>query len=260
MPPRRTTGIISEGNASPGDPRQLAQRHGLLDGEVLPARGDGDDDHLAERHQQAGDDAAEEEEADRGVGDERVEHHRDRGRDDRADHRRDGRHRRRVARRVAAVAGHHDLHHAARAGRIGDGRARHAGEDDALQDVDLREPAAEAADERVAEGHQPVGHAADVHELGREDEQRHREDDVVRVHAVEQLLGGRAHVLACEQQVEDRARDHRMADRQAEKGERGDRDEREREGACEVHTPELALVGSNSSGATPRKACQASQR
>ena len=60
------------------------------------------------------------------------------------------------------------------AGGIGDGRAGHAGEDDALQDVDLGEAAAEAADQRVAERHEPVGHAADVHELGGQDEQRHR--------------------------------------------------------------------------------------
>ena len=60
------------------------------------------------------------------------------------------------------------------AGGIGDGRAGHAGEDDALQDVDLGEAAAEAADQGVAERQEAVGHAADVHELGGQDEQRHR--------------------------------------------------------------------------------------
>ena len=162
-------------------------------------------------------------------------------------------------RRIPSVAGHHGLHHAARAGGIGDGRTGHAGEDDALQDVDLGEAAAEAAHQGVAERHEAVGHAADVHELGGQDEQRYREDDVVGVHAVEQLLCGRSHVQPRQEQVQDRAGDHRMADRQPEKGEGGDRDERDREGACQVHTPELALVGSNSSGATPRMACQAIQ-
>ena len=52
------------------------------------------------------------------------------------------------ARRVLAVRGHHRLHHLAGAGGVGDGRARHAGEDDALHDVDLGEAAAEAADQR----------------------------------------------------------------------------------------------------------------
>ena len=83
-------------------------------------------------------------------------------------------------------------------------------------DVDLRQAAPEAADHGVAEVEQPLGHGADVHELGGEDEQRHREDDVVRVHAVEQLLGGGAHVEAGEQQIEDRAGDHGVADRQAQ--------------------------------------------
>ena len=35
----------------------------------------------------------------------------------------------------------------------------HAGEDDALDDVDMRQPAAETADDRIAEAQQPVGHA-----------------------------------------------------------------------------------------------------
>src|SRR3546814_10415661 len=69
--------------------------------------------------------------------------------------------------------------HLAGAGGVGDGRAGHAGEDDALEDVDLGEPTAEAAYEGVAEAQQPVGHGADVHQLRREDEQRHRQDDVV---------------------------------------------------------------------------------
>ena len=56
---------------------------------------------------------------------------------------------------VLAVLGHHLLHHLAGAGGVGDRRAGHAGEDDALHDVDLREPAAEAADQRVAEAQQP---------------------------------------------------------------------------------------------------------
>ena len=72
------------------------------------------------------------------------------------------------------------------------------------------------------------------------------EDDVVGVHPVEQLLRDRSHVKPGQQKIKDRARDHRMADRQSEKRESGDRDERKRERACEIHTPELALVGSNS--------------
>ena len=81
---------------------------------------------------------------------------------------------------------------------------------------------------------------------------------VVGVHAVEQLLGGRSHVLPGEQQIEDRPAIIEWPIGSPRKARR-DRDERQRERACKVHTPELALVGSNSSGATPRMACQASQ-
>ena len=39
----------------------------------------------------------------------------------------------------------------------------------------------------------------------------------------------------------------------------GDGDDRQRKRTREVHTPDPALVGSNSSGAEPRSTCQQSQ-
>ncbi len=108
--------------------------------------------HLRQRHQQARHDAAEEQVADRGVGDERVEHHRDRRRDDRPDDGGDGGQRRGIARRdtcrravimfciilpVPAASAMAEPDMPAKMMR--------------LQDVDLREAAAEAADEGVAE-------------------------------------------------------------------------------------------------------------
>jgi hypothetical protein len=57
---------------------------------------------------------------------------------------------------------------------VGDRGARHAGENDTLHNVDVAEAAAEAADQHVAEAQELVGHLADVHQLRREQEQRHR--------------------------------------------------------------------------------------
>ena len=222
MPPSRITGISSAGSAV-----QVIHGHsrsgiGASTGIVVAVRLDGVDRHLGERHQQARNDAAEEQVADRGVRDQRIEHHRDRRRDDRPDHRRRRRDRRRIAHRIAVVARHHVDADAPGAGEVGDRRARHAGEDDALRDVDVAEAAAEAPDQHVAEAQQVVGHLADVHQLGGEQEQRHREQHVAVVQAVEDLLGRGAEVEACEQQIEDRAGDHRIADRQAEQAEAHD--------------------------------------
>jgi len=97
--------------------------------------------------------------------------------------------------------------------------------------------AAEAADDRVAEAQQPVHDAAGVHELGGQHEQRHRQQQEARVHAVEQLLGRGAHVEAREGQIEDRAADHRVADRQPQQAQRDDGVDRPREGARRVHSP-----------------------
>jgi hypothetical protein len=204
--------------------------------------------------------AAEEQVADRGVGHARVDDHGDRRWDDRADDGGHGRQRRSVAWRVLAVLGHHPLHHLAGAGSIGDGRSRHARKDDALDDVDVGKAAPEPADHSIAEAQQALCHRADVHQLRSQDEQRHREDDVVVVHPVQQLLGRRPHIEPCQQQIEDRAGDHRVPNRQPEEGKYGDRDDRYRERAGEIHTPDPALVGSNSFGALPNTACQDSQR
>ena len=126
----------------------------------------------------------------------------------------------------------------------------------ALHDVDLGEAAAEAADERVAEVEQPLGHAARVHDLGREDEERHREQDVARVHAVQQLLGGGAHVQAGEPAGRGSSR-RSSRGRSAGRGSASADDARRCEsenGLARLHTPELALVGSNASGAAPARA------
>ena len=52
------------------------------------------------------------------------------------------------------------------------------------QDVDLRQPAAQAADEDAAEVEQALADRAGVHHVGREDEQRHRQQHVAVVQAV----------------------------------------------------------------------------
>ena len=112
----------------------------------------------------------------------------------------------------------------------------HAGEDDVGHDVDVAEAAAEAADQHEAELEQPVGQAAGVHEVGGEDEQRHRQQHVAVEQAVQDLLGGGAEVEARTGEVEDRGADHRQPDRQAEEREHDQHDDAQREVAGHGHT------------------------
>ena len=213
----------------------------------------GVDDHLRQRHQQARNDAAEKQVADRGVRDQRIKHHRNRRRDDRSDDGRRGGDRGGIAHRVPVVARHHVDADAAGAGQIGDRRAGHAGEDDALRDIDVTEAALEAADQHVAEPQQVVRHLADVHQLGGEQEQRHREQHIAVVEAVQDLLGGRSHVQPGQQQVQDRGGDHRIADRQSEQAQPKDGVDTNREWAEETgHSADPAP--SWISGARPRSA------
>ena len=68
----------------------------------------------------------------------------------------------------------------------------------------MAEAAAEAPDQHEAELQQPVGEAADIHQVGRQDEQRDREQHVAVEQAVEDLLGGGAEIEPRQQQIEDR--------------------------------------------------------
>ena len=186
MPNSRTTGSISAGNASSVISRNLAQRHRRLDRIVPAPRDHGVHDHERDAEQQSGHHAAEEEVADRGVRHQRVDDHRNRRRNDRADDGRRRGDRAGVGDRILPVAGHHADDDAADADGVGDRRSRHAGEDDVRHHVDVPEPAAEAADEHEAELQQPVGEAAGVHQVGGEDEQRHRQQHVAVEQAVQQ--------------------------------------------------------------------------
>ena len=97
----------------------------------------------------AGDEAAQEQRADRDVGHHAVDHERQGRRDDRPERGGCGRDADRELGRVAVVLHGLDLD-GAEAGGIGDRRARHAGEDHRAHDVDVGEPAAHPAHEATA--------------------------------------------------------------------------------------------------------------
>ncbi len=132
--------------------------------------------HLREADQQARDDAGEVERADRHLQHAAPHDHQDRRRDDDRQHRRHRRDRDREREVVAFL----DLRldeDLALARRVGGRRAGDAGEEHRQQHVDLRQRAGEVADHRSRQRDQPVGDAADVHQVGRQQEERHREQD-----------------------------------------------------------------------------------
>ncbi len=128
----------------------------------------------------------EEQRADRHRKDAAPHDHQDRGRDDDGEHRR---HRRDGDREgeVVAFLGLRLDEDLRLARRIRGGRARDAGKEDRQHHVDLRKPARPMADHRARQLQQPVGRAADVHQVRGEQEERHREQDE-RVVGVEGLL------------------------------------------------------------------------
>ena len=136
----------------------------------------GDDPHHAHHqrgHEKARNHPAQEQRPDRSPGHQGVDHHRNAGRDDGPQGRAGHHHRAGKAAWVLRVLEHLADGHQPRAGSVGDGAAAHAGEDDADQDVDVRQPAAQAPDQDAAEVENARAHGAGIHEVGGEDEHRH---------------------------------------------------------------------------------------
>ena len=115
----------------------------------------------------------------------------------------------------------------------------------------MPEPTAQAPDEDEAEAQQPIGEAAGVHQVGREDEQGHREQHVAAVEAVQDLLGRGARVEPGDEQVEDGGADHREADGQSERRERHQHDDAERERRDAHHATRSSLTVSVAAGTLP---------
>ena len=225
MPPEQNQRHHQRRQRSKGERGQLAHRHGCLDREVATPGDHGIHHHQHGAHHQPRHHATQEQVADGGVRNERIQNQRDRRRDDRTDGRGCSSDRSGIGRRVPAVLGHHLDDQPAQAHRIRDGRPRHAGKDDGRDHVDVTEPAAKAPDQGIAEAEQAVAQRAHVHDLGGQDEQRDRQQRVAVVQALQQLFCGNAEVLAGHHQVEDRGAQHRQADRQAEQAEDDDDDD-----------------------------------
>ena len=164
---------------------------------------DGVHGHQQGRHQQARNDAAEKEIANRRIGDEGIEHQGNGWRNDWADGGRGCHNGAGIARRIVAGLEHHPDRNLAHARGIGHGGARHAGKDQADQNIHLRHAALEAADNGLAEFEKPVADGADVHDVGRGDEQRHGQQDEAVIDALYELLRGERQVLSRQQEIGD---------------------------------------------------------
>ncbi len=82
----------------------------------------------------------------------------------------------------------------------------------------MREASAKAPHERVGEPVEALAQGAGVHHVCREDEHRHGDQHEAAEEAVQDLLGGEAHVLPGRAEIGDAARDHREADGAAQQG------------------------------------------
>ena len=175
-------------------PRQLRPAGEVLAREPLALADHHHHRHQRCGHQQARNDPGQEQPPHRGIRRDAVDHHRHA-------RRHDGTHggRRRIDRRRRLRPVPRTLHRAdldrAGAGRVGDGRTRHAGEDQARQNAGLRIAAAQRAHHRRGEAHNAIRDARRAHHVAHEDEQRRR-NERKRVHRLRHLLrhdsGGQA--------------------------------------------------------------------
>ncbi len=117
---------------------------------------------------------------------ERIDDHRDRRRNDRPENRDRSRQRCGVFRLIAVFA-HHPDHDGAGAGRVGKCRAADPREKGDRENVGVPEAAAKAPDELRREAQQDLRQRAACHQLGGQDEERHRHQSE-HVDAAEQIF------------------------------------------------------------------------
>ena len=155
-----------------------------------------------------------------------------------------------IGHRIATVSGHHADDDAPDPDGVGDSGSRHARKNHVRDHVDVAEATAKATDKHKTELQQAVSQATDVHQVGSQDEQGNSEQDVRIEQPIEDLFGSGAEVETRQQQIQDRAGDHGMADRQAQDAEQNDRDDAA--GKRRGHRHSGSWAGSLSGGFAPR--------
>ena len=146
-------------------------------------------DHQPEADHEAGHDAGHEQAGDRDVADGAVDHRRDARRHQRRDRRRGGDDRRGERRGVALLL-HRPAERAADHRDVGRRRAGHLREEHAEHGDDLRQAAANVADQRQRQIGDPAHDVGRAHQLADQQEERNREQRL-GIHAVEDLLDDR---------------------------------------------------------------------
>ena len=210
-------GVISAGTETAAARDEFLERRARVRRVVAHLGVDVDGGHLREPDQQSRDDAGEVQRADRHRQHAAPHDHQDRRRDDHGQHRRD----RGDGDRERQVVAFLDLRldeDLALARGVGGRRSGDAREEHRQQHVDLRQRARESCRPSSATAHQPVGDAADVHQVRRQQEERHREQD--------------ERVVGLERRVED---DHRREPRLDEQHRQAREPERERDRHAQDH-------------------------
>ena len=163
--------------------------------------------HQPGRHQETGNDAAEQQPPDRDFRDEAEQHEPDARRNGRGDHRAEGDDAGAEPLGVTAL-----LHRAAKQARfhrgIGDGRAGNAAHERTEDDGDLRQPARQPAGQKPRKFEQPLRDAGRIHQIAGEDEERHGQQRKRLRGVVHALHGdGRRHVIADQEDRDGRERE-----------------------------------------------------
>ena len=184
-------------------------------------------DHEGKAHQHARNNPADQQGADRDPDGGAVDHHQDRGRDHDSHGRRAGGEAHREALVITALH-HRGMEYRAERGGVRRARARHARQQHADDDVDVRQSPAQVADHRHRERDQPFRYAADVHHAAGEEEERQREQREA-VDAVEHLLHRHRQRQVGMPDDKQRGEDQRERDRDAERKRQRERREQQKQ-------------------------------
>ena len=210
-------------SSPPEHARELGQRRRLAERQATALADPRDREHQADRQQQPWHHARQKQRADRRAAEDRVDHHRDRWRDDRAETRRSRGDRDREACGVVADLAHHlDRHHAG-ARRVAHRAAGHAGNDDVHQHRDVTEACAQPSDRSIRRGPDPLRNGRRIHGIAGQDEHRDGQQHVELEARIERLVDDQADVLPAHPQIDKPATEHHQRDGEAQHREHDER-------------------------------------
>ena len=136
-----------------------------------------------------------------------------------------------------------DLHHT-QSGGVGQGRTGHSGENNGSDDIHVSQGSPFPADNGVGKPEDHIRHLTAVHNLRHKDEQRHGNENKLRVHIGEELSGRHTEIRGgpgSQGEVEQRGHQHPGSDGNTDQKDQKEAEDKNNQCNIHLYSPFISL-------------------